>query len=171
MSKDRTFKVFLVDDDTKHLLLLKDHLTKKISYDLNIQIFSSGENAIQKLDENPDLIILDFYLDGINPKAKTGVEILSQMKRLSPELPVIMMSNQDKLEVAIDCFDNGATDYIIKNESAFLKSEIVIKNVIRSYIKEQILQDYRKGLYIASTMGAIFLLALIGIIIFYNINP
>jgi len=166
MASNKEFNIFLVDDDTKHLLLLKEHLVKKLPYKTHIKIFSSGENVLDKLPENPDVIILDYYLDAINERAQNGLEILKQIKKRKPKVPVVMMSNQDKLDVAIACLDNGANDYIIKNETAFLKSQIIVRNLIEDFIKEKLLQDYRTGLKIASGLLVVFFLVVVGLVIY-----
>lgn len=124
------YKIFLVDDDTKHLVMLKSHLEKKSEYDVIISIFSSGENCLEKLHEKPDIIILDYWLDGIKTDAANGLEILKKIKSSNPECYVIMMSGQDNLRVAIDTIDNGAYDYIIKGESAYIRVQTMVDHII-----------------------------------------
>ncbi len=126
----REYKVFLVDDDTKHLILLKNHLEKKSEYDLKINIFSNGENCLDKLHENPNVIILDYFLDGIKADAANGLEILKKIRARNPETYVIMMSGQDNLNVAVDTIDHGAYDYIIKGESAYVRAQMIIDHII-----------------------------------------
>ncbi len=128
----KPYKVFLVDDDTKHLVMLKNHLEKKSDYNLKISIFSNGENCIEKLHENPDVIILDYYLDGIKADAANGLEILKKTRDEIPDTYVIIMSGQDNLKVAIDTIDHGAYDYIIKGESAYLRAQMIIDHIIES---------------------------------------
>lgn len=126
----REYKVFLVDDDTKHLILLKNHLEKKSEYDLKINIFSNGENCLDKLHENPHVIILDYFLDGIKADAANGLEILKKIRERNPDTYVIMMSGQDNLTVAVDTIDHGAYDYIIKGESAYVRAQMIIDHII-----------------------------------------
>ncbi len=126
----REFKVFLVDDDTKHLIMLKNHLEKKSEYDLKINIFSNGENCLEKLHENPHVIILDYYLDGIKADAANGLDILKKIRDRNADTYVIMMSGQDNLKVAVDTIDNGAYDYIIKGESAYVRAQMIIDHII-----------------------------------------
>lgn len=128
--KGKQYKVFLVDDDTKHLILLKNHIEKKSSYDLKVNIFSNGENCLDKMAENPDVIILDYYLDGIKTDAANGLEILKKIRISHPNTYVIMMSGQDDLKVAIATIDNGAYDYIIKGESAYVRAQMIIDHII-----------------------------------------
>jgi len=128
--KGKQYKVFLVDDDTKHLILLKNHIEKKSDYDLKVNIFSNGENCLDKMHENPDIVILDYYLDGIKTDAANGLEILKKIRISNPNSYVIMMSGQDDLKVAIATIDNGAYDYIIKGESAYLRAQMIVDHII-----------------------------------------
>lgn len=128
--KDKQFKVFLVDDDTKHLIMLKNHLEKKSAYDLKVNIFSNGENCLDKMHEHPHVVILDYYLDGIKTDAANGLEILKKIRFQYPSTHVVMMSGQDDLKVAIATIDNGAYDYIIKGESAYIRAQMLIDHII-----------------------------------------
>ncbi|HRF77412.1 MAG TPA: response regulator [Chitinophagales bacterium] len=130
--KDKQYKVFLVDDDTKHLIMLKNHLEKKSEYDIKVNIFSNGENCLDKMHENPHIVILDYYLDGIKTDAANGLEILKKIRATNPDTYVIMMSGQDDLKVAIATIDNGAYDYIIKGESAYVRAQMIIDHIIEN---------------------------------------
>ena len=67
-----------------------------------VNIFSNGENCLDKMHENPDVIILDYYLDGIKADAANGLEILKKIRVTNPDVYVIMMSGQDDLKVAVE---------------------------------------------------------------------
>ncbi|HNV98955.1 MAG TPA: response regulator [Chitinophagales bacterium] len=130
--KDKQFRVFLVDDDTKHLIMLKNHLEKRSDYNLKVNIFSNGENCLEKMQEKPHVVILDYYLDGIKTDAANGLEILKKIRQQYPDTYVIMMSGQDDLKVAIATIDNGAYDYIIKGESAYVRAQMIIDHIIEN---------------------------------------
>jgi DNA-binding NarL/FixJ family response regulator len=61
-----------------------------------------GELCVANLSNNPDVVI-DYQLDGIVVNAMNGLETLDKVKEFNPETPVIMLSSQDKIEVAINC--------------------------------------------------------------------
>ncbi|MBI3788243.1 MAG: sigma-54-dependent Fis family transcriptional regulator, partial [Ignavibacteriales bacterium] len=69
----------------------------------------------------------DIMLPGIG-----GVEILKEIKKRSPDLPVIMLSAQGKIEIAIETLKLGATDYFSKPVD-FAKLEITVKNALQTY--------------------------------------
>jgi two-component system, OmpR family, response regulator len=134
---DRTHRLFLVDDDTKHLLLLKDYLERQSPYNLNIHLFSSGENCLDRMGEGPEIVVLDYYLDGIRPGARNGLEILKEIRRRDPGIEVVMMSSQDQLEVGLHTLEYGATDYVIKGETALLRAELVIRRILERRAAER----------------------------------
>lgn len=119
--------IFLVDDEPIQNEMLKDYLSERFLYD--ILVFDNGEDALKKLDVQPEIVILDYYLNANNPDAKNGIEILKQIKEVSPNTQVIALSGQDKIEVAIDTIKFGAYDYVVKGESAFSRIENVINNL------------------------------------------
>ncbi|MBC8047408.1 MAG: response regulator [Fimbriimonadaceae bacterium] len=165
MGKDH-YKIFLVDDDTKHLVMLKSHLEKKSEYDLRISIFSSGENCLEKMHEKPDMIILDYWLDGIKSDAANGLEILKKIRNTNPDAYVIMMSGQDNVRVAIDTIDHGAYDYVIKGESAYLRVQMLIDHIIERINDRLFRQDQRRKELMF--FGVIILLILIIIFLAFN---
>ena len=67
MNNDNKIKLFLVDDDALFLKSLEIDFSN--NGDFEIETFISGELCIANLSKNPDIIILDYHLDGINPEA------------------------------------------------------------------------------------------------------
>jgi two-component system nitrogen regulation response regulator NtrX len=71
---------------------------------------SSGEEALRILKEqNPDLILLDVWLPGID-----GIQTLNEVKKLKPDLPVIMISGHGNIELAVKATRMGAYDFLEK---------------------------------------------------------
>ncbi len=127
----RNYKIYLVDDDVKTLIMFKHNLERKVNHPVTINVFAYGENCLDRMEEEkPDIVVLDYYLNAIREDAQTGVEVLKKMKELSPNATVIMISGQDDMETALECIRNGAYDYIIKNEKAMQRLELVINKVI-----------------------------------------
>ena len=160
MAQDRTYLIFLVDDDAKHLLLLKEHLNKHLPYTLDIRTYTNGDDAMADLPANPDLIVLDYYFDGVGQDAVDGVEVLKKIKNKRPEIPVVMMSHQDKIEVAVTCYDYGAKDYIIKNETAYARAQLVVRNIIHEINKEAVAKRLKEGTKISYAVLGVFIIVL-----------
>jgi len=132
MKNENKIRLFLVDDDALFLKLLEIEFLKHA--DFAIETFATGELCLQSLEKNPDVIILDYYLDGIDKQAMNGMETLDKIKAINPDIPVVMLSSQDKIEVAIDCMHHRAYDYVVKSETAFLRLQKIISSIF-SYKK------------------------------------
>jgi two-component system, OmpR family, response regulator len=127
MKNDNKIKLFLVDDDAVYLKSLEieflDHA------DFEIETFATGEKCIESLHKQPDIIVLDYHLDGIVKGAMNGIQTLDKIKEINAEIPIIMLSSQDKIDVAIDCMHHSAHDYVVKSETAFLRLQKIITNI------------------------------------------
>lgn len=119
--------VFLVDDDSAHNQMLSDHLVMNVK--ANIKSFTTGEACLEAMPENPDIVILDYYLDSQDTSARNGIDILQEIMDYDSHIYVIMLSGQDKIEIAVDTIKYGAYDYVVKNQSAFIRTEKIIQNI------------------------------------------
>lgn len=131
MSEEK-IKIFLVDDDAVYLKLLEIEFLQNADFD--IETYATGELCIENLKNNPDIIILDYYLDGIDKNAMDGIKTLDQIKAINPEIIVIMLSCQDSIDIAVTCMHHKAYDYVMKSETAFLRLQKNITNIF-SYQK------------------------------------
>jgi two-component system OmpR family response regulator len=59
-----------------------------------------------------------------------GLETLDKITKLDMALPVIMLSSQDRIDVAVDCLHHKAIDYVIKNETAFMRLQKIIATIL-----------------------------------------
>ncbi len=132
MKNENKIKLFLVDDDALFLKKLEIEFLQHA--DFEIETFSTGELCLDNLTKNPDVIILDYHLDGINKNAINGMETLDKIKVSNPDIPVVMLSSQDKIDVAIDCMHHRAYDYVVKSETAFIRLQKIITSIF-SYKK------------------------------------
>lgn len=126
MSAEKRY-LFLVDDEPIQNEMLKDYLSERFIYD--IKIFDNGEEALKNMHLNPEIIVLDYYLNSNNPNARNGIEVIKDIKDKYPDTQIIALSGQDKIEVAIDTIKYGAYDYVVKGESAFSRIENIINNL------------------------------------------
>ena len=118
MKNSKKIRVFLVDDDALFIKSLEIDFLQHTEY--AIETFASGELCVDYLSHSPDLVILDYLLDGINKNAMNGIETLDRIKLFNAHIPVLMLSSQDKIEIAIDCMRHKAYDYIVKGETTFM---------------------------------------------------
>lgn len=150
--------LFLVDDEPIQNEMLKDYLSERFLFEL--ETFDNGEDALQHMNKNPEIVILDYHLSAHKPGAKNGIEVLQSMKETNPDAQIIMLSGQDKIEVAIDTMKYGAYDYIVKGESAFSRIENAINNIGELHKMRAINQGYRNTILMLSiVIGLIIILA------------
>ena len=126
--KNEKIKLFLVDDDALFLKSLEIEFLDNA--DFEIKTFLSGELCLENLSLNPDIIILDYHLDGINPNAMNGLQTLTLIKE-HKDIPVIMLSSQDSIDVAVSCMYHKAFDYVIKSETAFVRLQKIISTIYK----------------------------------------
>lgn len=151
--------IFIVEDNELYSLSLDFGLSHAGNY--NVQAFTSGEECIKNLHKNPDVIVLDYYLPGRN-----GLEILKEIKQTHPDIPVIMMSSQNDIQIAVDLLKEGAYDYIIKSKYATFKLNSSIEQILgyRKINKENIVLKLKINRFKVSV--GILLLVILGFIIF-----
>jgi len=124
MKKENKIKLFLVDDDAVFLKSLEIEFRNNSGF--TIETFSTGELCLFNLKSDPHIIILDYHLDGIDKNAMNGLDTLDKIKEFNPDIPVIMLSSQDKIEIAVSCMHHKAFDYVVKSETAFLRLQKTI---------------------------------------------
>jgi len=127
MKPNEPIKLFLIDDDPLFLKALEIEFL--LHADFTIETFSTGELCMTNLSHTPDVIILDYHLDGINKEAMNGISTLDEIKRYNPDIPVVMLSSQDKIDVAIECMHHRAFDYVVKSETAFIRLQKIINSI------------------------------------------
>jgi DNA-binding NtrC family response regulator len=133
-------KIFLVDDDALFLKSMEIEFLRETDFD--IKTFSSGELCLDSLSYHPDIVILDYYLDSINKTAMNGIQTLDKIKSLKSDIEIIMLSSQDKIDVAVSCMHHGAFDYVVKSETAFLRLQRIIINILKTKKTEGELKWY-----------------------------
>ncbi len=106
---NRHFKIFIVEDDPWYGQILKHQLGMNPEYELSL--FTTGKELLNHLHEKPDLVCLDFGLPDIS-----GDKLLKEIQVRNKLLPVIVISAQEQISVAVELLKAGAKDYIIKDE-------------------------------------------------------
>ncbi len=140
MNTDNKIKLFLVDDDAVFLKLLEIEFLEHA--DFVIETYPTGELCVENLSNAPDVIILDYHLDGIDKNAMNGIETLDKIKAYNSDIVVIMLSSQDSIDVAINCMHHRAFDYVVKSETAFLRLQKTITNIFNYRKMEKTLNWY-----------------------------
>ena len=117
--------IFIVDDEKAISRLLSYWVKDKWKYEA--EVFDNSEDALRKLHLKPDLILLDIMLPGLD-----GLATLKRIKQYDENLPVIILSAQGSVEVAVEALRFGAYDYFPKPIDT-QRLEPAIKNAIKQY--------------------------------------
>ena len=141
MKSENKIKLFVVDDDPTYLKLLEIQFLKYTYFE--VETFATGELCLANLSKKPDIVILDYYLNGVDITAINGLETLDEIKKIDSEIPVIMLSSQDKIEIAVKCLHHKASDYVVKSETAFMRLHKIISSISQMKQVEKKLNWYR----------------------------
>jgi FixJ family two-component response regulator len=137
MQKTKNPLIFLVEDSLVYKDLIVGYLqSKKFK---NLQVFKNGEECLNAIHQNPDIIILDNSYEGIS-----GIELMQKVKAENSLIDFIFLSGQSEIPIAIKIMKLGAADYIIKNEQAPFRLVRSIEQLLKVTKKEKI----KKGLNI-----------------------
>ena len=164
MAADKRY-IFLVDDEPIQNEMLKDYLNERFVYE--IKTFDNGEEMLQNMHLNPEIVVLDFHLNAHKAEAKNGVEILKAVKDRYPDVQVIMISGQDKIDVAVDSMKYGAYDYVVKGETAFSRTENILNNVSELHKAKTINKAYKRTI----TVLSVALVLIIALAVYFMFNP
>lgn len=127
MKSHEKTQLYIVEDNFVYSYLLESILKEYGNF--NITTFSSAEECIDMLDNDPDLIILDYILGtGIN-----GLDAFKIIHSRKPKIPVIILSNQTDVQVSADLLKAGVFEYIEKkdNEQAMEKLKKSILKAVK----------------------------------------
>lgn len=120
--KKGKFKIFIVDDDPLLLRAMQYALSEHRN--LDIACFDSGKSCIKNINEKPEVVVLDYHLGDSN-----GSDVLKTIKRVSPLTKVIMLTSETSKKISLQSIQDGAYDYIEKNENSCLRVANIIKHI------------------------------------------
>jgi two-component system, NtrC family, response regulator AtoC len=104
------YKIFIVDDDPWYGEILEYHLS--LNPDYEITRFLDGKSCLDKLYLNPDFITVDYSLPDMN-----GDKLFEQIKSSHPNIPVVVISGQEDISVAVNLLKKGVYDYLLKDDN------------------------------------------------------
>ncbi len=125
------FRILIIDDEPT----LRESLEFALAAS-GYEVFAArtGEEGLELLSTaNPDLILLDHWLPGIN-----GDQVLSKVKEIRPDLPVIIMTAQGSVELAVSLMKMGAFDFLVKPFELDQIEALVAKGLERARLKREV---------------------------------
>ncbi|MCK9561363.1 MAG: PglZ domain-containing protein [Bacteroidales bacterium] len=103
----KSIKILWADDEIE---LLKPHIIFLESKGYSVTPVHDGANAIEKVsEEHFDIVFLDEQMPGIS-----GIDALSQIKQISPDIPVIMITKSEAEDIMEAAIGSKISDYLIK---------------------------------------------------------
>jgi DNA-binding NtrC family response regulator len=107
VEKQKRGKILVVDDEPDLVLVLSNFLSKE---GFKVYTAHTGEQAIEKVKNNPiDLVLLDIAMPVMD-----GIETLKQIKKIKPDINVIMITGYKDAEKVVQAFRLGAYDCLFK---------------------------------------------------------
>lgn len=104
------YSIFIVEDDPWYGEILNYHLS--LNPDYKVTRFETGKECIANMSSRPDLITIDFSLPDIK-----GDELFKKVREINPLVPVIIISAQEEVSVAVNLLKMGVNDYLVKDEA------------------------------------------------------
>ena len=169
MNLKNEINIFIVDDDKVFRLALTENIKSAFKQlPIVIQPFETGEECMQEFKIiQPDVVILDYYLNSKYPHAENGIQILDRIKKENPETNVIMLTIDDNMDVALASFHHGAVDYVVKKtETQFKKINQSLLNLFKMMEAQSYEKRYKQLLTLVYICAAI----LIGVVIAVRIS-
>ncbi len=119
------FRILIIEDDPEHAELIRMGFRRHDEFFLDFA--SSGEDGLEMISKAAyDLISVDLVLPGIG-----GLDVLVRIRKLDPDIPVVMVSGHGTTEMAVVAFENRATKYVVKSLESFKSLPYVFENLIQ----------------------------------------
>ncbi|HXB41857.1 MAG TPA: sigma-54 dependent transcriptional regulator [Bacteroidia bacterium] len=106
---ERPFTIFVVEDNEFFNKILVHTLS--LNPDYRVKSFFTAKEFLKHIDEVPDVVTLDYHLPDMD-----GSEILDIIKSHNPNIEVIVISEQESIDIAVDLLKHGVYDYIVKEK-------------------------------------------------------
>jgi two-component system, NtrC family, response regulator AtoC len=130
-------KIFIIEDDTLMASLIRQALSKEDRYE--VTHFTTGEECLNQMHQQPDIVIVDYNLPGMD-----GLTLMRSIRAVHPQVMMIVCSGQENVEVVVECYKNGAQEYVLKNEKMIVNIENAVNNLAMSVTlrrEVELLQD------------------------------
>jgi len=110
MGATREIRILIVEDHPDHAAVMRKRLEAS-NRAYRVEVAPTGRDGLEVLKKRRfAVILLDYSLpDG------TGLKFLDQLNRIDPEVPILFVTAQDSLDIAVEAMKRGASDYLVKN--------------------------------------------------------
>lgn len=126
---NKTGIVFIVEDNAVYAKTLEASIKAEFPQVNTIRLFPVGETCLLELHLNPDLIIMDYFLDTKYTDAETGLENIKKIRAKKSESNIVILSAQSEIEVVVDAIKLYDCSYIKKDEQAFERIKELLNEI------------------------------------------
>jgi DNA-binding NtrC family response regulator len=134
---EKTFKIFVVEDNEWYNKLLVHHLS--LNPDYEVESFFTARDFLKELNKAPDVVTLDYRLPDM-----LGMEVLKRIKEENEDIQVILVSEQDDIEVVVELLKHGAYDYIVKSNDVRERLLNTVSNIRKGASMKKEISTLRK---------------------------
>jgi CheY-like chemotaxis protein len=134
MDTRRTILVMLVDDNPEFFNLVNLYLSKSEDAKFEVIWKNNGQDALAEAERNPkiDVVLMDYFMPGLN-----GLEVTRALQKVGPSIPVIFLTVNRDMNLAVEVMKLGVHDYLVKEEI----STPILPKTILSVVQKQILKS------------------------------
>ncbi len=162
MQKTKNPLIFIIEESTIYKDLIVGYLrSNKFA---NVKEFKSGDECLSQLSLNPDIIILDYSIEGIS-----GLDLMKKIKATNPSIDFIFLSGQNDVEIAVSILKLGASDYVVKNDKAPVRLVRAIEQAISTTNKQKINKGFTLGVLGFFVLLLLLISGIIFITLFFNL--
>lgn len=136
--------IVIAEDDLFYAESLKQHIQNHLvkaesNLSFDIRHFSTAKECLNKIEKGTDIILLDYNLeDSSGEMPYSGAELLKIINSFCDDCKVIIISGQKDQDVAIQLFQIGIYEYIVKDEDTMIR----LSSTLRRAIRDKILDHY-----------------------------
>ncbi len=134
---EKTFKIFVVEDNEWYNKLLVHHLS--LNPDYEVESFFNARDFLKELSKAPDVVTLDYRLPDM-----LGMDVLKRIKEENEDIQVILVSEQDDIQVVVELLKHGAYDYIVKSNDVRERLLNTVSNIRKGASMKKEITHLRK---------------------------
>lgn len=110
--------VFIIEDNQMYAKVLQHYLQAHLPEGSEVKVFPVGETAVMGLNQHPDFIVMDYFLDTKWTDASNGVEMAKEIRKQDKDVHILILSAQKDIQVVLDAVKMDKCSYMEKNDQA-----------------------------------------------------
>ncbi len=130
---DQKLKILVVDDEPFVRDML-EAILRSAEMPVEVETASNGGEALERFRQHPDM---DLIISDMNMPVMDGLELIQNLRNISQEVPIIILTGNSEVKTAIKALNSGASDYLLKDENIEDTVPVSVKRVMEKYRLEQ----------------------------------